>query len=106
MIADLAPMFTAGVAEAGGDDDTVNQGAFEPGIGYDAAVIASWWQIVDLADPDAAVGVHTTGQSGHPSSEHWNDLVPMWASGSYHALPFTRPAVDAAAMSSMILVPR
>ena len=28
------------------------------------------------------------------------------ASGSYHALPFTRPAVDAAAMSSMTLVPR
>jgi penicillin amidase len=106
MIADLAPMFTAGVVEAGGDDDTVNQGAFEPGIGYDAAVIASWRQIVDLADPDAAVGVHTTGQSGHPSSPHWNDLVPMWASGSYHALPFTRPAVDAAAMSSMTLVPR
>jgi penicillin amidase len=106
MIADLAPLFTAGIVEAGGDDDTVNQGAFEPGIGYDAAVIASWRQIVDLADPDAAVGVHTIGQSGHPSSGHWNDLVPMWASGSYHALPFTRPAVDAAALSSMALVPR
>jgi penicillin amidase len=106
MIADLAPMFTAGVVEVGGDDDTVNQGAFEPGIGYDAAVIASWRQIVDLADPDAALGMHTTGQSGHPSSEHWNDLVPMWASANYHALPFTRPAVDVAAMSSMTLVPR
>ena len=67
---------------------------------------SSWRQIVDLADPDSAVGVHTTGQSGHPSSEHWNDMVPMWASGGYHALPFTRRAVEAAAMSSMTLVPR
>jgi len=106
MIADLAPMFTAGVVETGGDDDTVNQGAFEPGNGYDAAVIASWRQIVDLSDPDEAVGVHTTGQSGHPGSARWADLVAMWASGEYHPLPFTRPAVEAAAASSMTLVPR
>ena len=106
MIEDLATMFTAGVVEAGGDDDTLNQGAFEPGNGYDAAVIASWRQIVDLADPDAAIGVHTTGQSGHPASAHWSDLVPMWATGEYHPLPFTRPAVEAAAESSMHLVPR
>jgi penicillin amidase len=105
MIADLAPMFTAGVVETGGDDDTVNQGAFEPGNGYDAAVIASWRQIVDLAHPDTAIGVHTTGQSGHPSSAHWNDLVPMWANGAYHPLPFSRLAVDEAKRSSMTLVP-
>jgi penicillin amidase len=106
MIADLAPMFTAGVVETGGDDDTVNQGAFEPGNGYDAAVIASWRQIVDLAHPDAAIGVHTTGQSGHPASAHWNDLIPMWANGAYHPLPFSRLAVDEAKRSSMTLVPR
>jgi penicillin amidase len=99
-------MFTAGVVETGGDDDTVNQGAFEPGNGYDAAVIASWRQIVDLADPDAAVGVNPTGQSGHPGSAHWSDLVPMWANGTYHPLPFTRQAVEAAGASSMTLVLR
>lgn len=106
MITDLAPMFTAGVVETGGDDDTVNQGAFEPGNGYDAAVIASWRQIVDLAHPDTAIGVHTTGQSGHPASAHWNDLIPMWANGAYHPLPFSRLAVDEAKRSSMTLVPR
>jgi penicillin amidase len=61
---------------------------------------------VDLSDPDAAVGVHTTGQSGHPASGHWNDLLPLWAKGEHHPLVFTRPAVADHAEATLTLAPR
>jgi len=106
LIPDLAELFTGGVVEAGGDEQTICQGGFEPDHSYDVAVLPSWRQIVDLSDPDAAVGVHTTGQSGHPASGHWNDLMPLWAKGEHHQLAFTTPAVEDHAEAALTLVPR
>jgi len=106
MIGDLAPLFTGGVVEVGGDEQTIHQSAFEPGHSYEAVVLPSWRQIVDLADVDASIGVHTTGQSGHPASPHWNDQLPLWSRGEYHPLPFTRVAVEAAAEITTTLAPR
>jgi len=106
LIPDLAELFTGGVVEAGGDEQTVCQGGFEPDHSYEVAVLPSWRQIVDLSDPDAAVGVHTTGQSGHPASAHWNDLLPLWAKGEHHPLVFTRPAVADHAEATLTLAPR
>ena len=106
MIGDLAPLFTAGEAELGGDEQTICQGVFDPGHSYEPVIIPSWRQIIDLSDLDASVGVHTTGQSGHPASPHWNDQVQLWASGEYHPLPITRKAVEAVTESAMALVPR
>lgn len=106
LIPDLAELFTGGVVEVGGDEQTICQGAFEPDHSYDVAVLASWRQIVDLSDADAAVGVHTTGQSGHPGSAHWNDLIPLWATGRLHPMPFTKAAVEADAEATLTLLPR
>ena len=39
---DLTELFTGGEGPRGGDEQTVNQAAFEPGAGYDVAVVASW----------------------------------------------------------------
>jgi penicillin amidase len=106
VIPDLAELFTGGEAPWGGDEQTVNQGIFEPGAGtYDTLVVASWRQIVDLGDLDASRGTHTVGQSGNPASPHWNDLFPLWSTGRHHPLPFTRPAVEAATESKMDLLP-
>jgi penicillin amidase len=94
LIPDLAEMFTAGVVEMGGDEQTVNQGLFEPGWSYDVVVAPSWRQILDLSDWDASLGTHTVGQSGNPESPHFADLLPLWAEGKHHPMPFTREAVE------------
>jgi penicillin G amidase len=104
-IPDLAEVFTAGEVAWGGDEQTVCQGMFEPGSGYDAVVIPSWRQVIDLGDLDRSVGTHTVGQSGNPASPHWNDLLPLWSTGQYHPLPFTRTAVEAATESRLELSP-
>jgi len=105
VIPDLADLFTAGVVEMGGDEQTVNQGMFEPGFSYDVVVAPSWRQILDLSDWDASVGTHTVGQSGHPASPHFADLVELWGSGKHHPLPFSREAVEAAAEGTLRLTP-
>ncbi len=102
----LGEIFTAGIVGKGGDDDTLDQGAFEPERRFDAVVIASWRQIQDLSEPDASTGTHTTGQSGHPGSPAWNDLLPLWSQGRRHALPLTRSAVERVASTATTLVPR
>ncbi|MDB5380855.1 MAG: penicillin acylase family protein, partial [Rhodospirillales bacterium] len=32
-------------------------------------------------DPDGTLAVIATGQSGHPMSRHWRDLLPAWRDG-------------------------
>jgi penicillin amidase len=102
----LAELFTAGEVEMGGDEQTVLQSLYEPGASYDVVVCPSWRQILDPSDWDASVGTHTVGQSGNPASPHFADLLPLWGDGRHHPLPFTREAVEAAADSTLILVPR
>jgi penicillin amidase len=105
-IPDLTEAFTAGVAPHGGDEQTVNQGLFEPGgESYDTVVCASWRQIIDLSNLDASVGTLTVGQSGNPASHHWSDQFPLWSTGRYHPLPFTRPAVENETESRQALLP-
>ncbi len=106
MIPDLAELFTGGIAPIGGNEQTVLASLYEPAGGtFDAVVVPSWRQILDVADWDASVGTHTVGQSGHPASEHFNDLFELWSTGRYHPLPYSRAAVEAAATSTMTLAP-
>jgi penicillin amidase len=102
----LESLFTAADVELGGDEQTVMQGGFDGRHGYPVAVIASWRAVYDLADLDRSVGVLPAGVSGNPASPHWNDQAALWAAGEHHPLPFTRPAVEAAAVSTLRLVPR
>jgi penicillin G amidase len=105
LIPDLAELFTAAEGPLGGDEQTVLQGLYEPGSSYEALVVPSWRQVIDLGDLDASVGTHTVGQSGNPASPHFSDLYPLWSTGRYHPLPFTRGAVESAAVSKLDLLP-
>jgi penicillin amidase len=106
LIPDLAELFTAGDVELGGDEQTVNQGMFEPGWGYDVVVAPSWRQILDPSDWDASLGTHTVGQSGNPASPHFADMLALWSKGEHHPMPFTREAVEGHAQATLRLQPQ
>jgi penicillin amidase len=101
----LESLFVAGGHEWGGDEQTVSQGMFEPGEGWDTVVVSSWRQIVDLADVDASTVTNTVGQSGNPASRHYADQVEDWAHVRYHPAPLSREAVDEIAESRLTLRP-
>ncbi|MES2711007.1 MAG: penicillin acylase family protein [Pseudomonadota bacterium] len=65
---------------ASGDGDTLLRAAFRGG---DFAAIhgAGLRAVFDLSDPDGTLAVTATGQSGHPMSRHWRNLLPAWRDG-------------------------
>jgi penicillin amidase len=61
---------------------------------------------INMADPDAAQIVQTTGQSGNPFDRHYGDLIDDWLTGQTVPLPFTLSAVSDATVETLQLVPR
>ena len=66
---------------------------------------ASWRQLVDFSDLDTALWIHSSGQCGHPASGHYKDLIPLWASGQYRPLLWSRDRVEAEAEARLTLAP-
>jgi penicillin amidase len=67
---------------------------------------ASFRMVLDVGNWDASRVVNTPGQSGDPFSAHYRDLAPLWASGQYVPLLYSRAAVEAATAEAIALTPR
>jgi len=76
-------------AAPGGDGETVARAAFR-GTGFGAVHGAGFRGVMDLAAPDGAYAVTATGQSGHPFSRHWGDMLPLWRDGALLPLAAAR----------------
>jgi penicillin amidase len=99
-----ASLLDRGPVERPGDGDVVqatdhDDGSFEQTSG------ASYREIFDLADWDKSVAINAPGQSGQPGSPHYDDLLPLWSSGKYFPLKFSKAAVDAVTTDLLILQP-
>jgi len=81
-VAFLKPLFHRTI-ETGGDGFTVNPAPFKLATPYDSQHLPSYREIIDLADFGAARFIQTTGQSGHPLSKHYADLMPLWRAVEY-----------------------
>jgi penicillin G amidase len=67
--------------------------------------LPSYRLLLDLSDLDGARIVITTGQSGHPFATHYADQIEPWRNDDTLALPFTRDAIAAAAVTTLTLSP-
>ena len=56
---------------------------------------ASYREVFDLSDWDNSLAINVPGQSGQPGSPHYDDLLPLWRTGQYFQLAYSRKAVDA-----------
>ena len=78
-----------------GDYFTINRGGM--GVTMDGARFGhvhgpGMRMAVDMSHPGAPVFNLAGGQSGHPLSSHYSDLLPEWAAGTYRT--FQNPAED------------
>jgi penicillin amidase len=76
----------------GGGDFTIRQGP-------------SQRSIYDLSNWDNSLTIHTTGQSGHPASEHYQSMIDNWRFIEYRPMVWTREAVEANTVNTLILNP-
>ena len=61
--------------------------------------------IVDLGDLQNSRTIHTTGQSGHAYSSHYQDMIELWTEGEYLQMQWEREQVEKAAEAKLLLVP-
>ncbi|WP_298368597.1 penicillin acylase family protein [uncultured Bradyrhizobium sp.] len=73
---------------------------------YHLTAGASFRMVLDVGNWDASRTINTPGQSGDPFSGHYRDLAPLWATGQYVPLLYSRPAVEAATAEAIALTPR
>ena len=101
--AERKALFDLPAPERGGDANTVfatGGPAFQQNHG------ASFREVLDVADWDRSVGTNVPGQSGQPGSNHYSDLLPMWADGKYFPLLYSKPKVEAMAKDRLMLEPK
>src|SRR5919202_1054502 len=67
---------------------------------------ASFRMVLDVGNWDQSVTINTPGQSGSPYGPHYRDLAPLWASGDYVPLLYSRAAVERAASDLIQLTPK
>jgi penicillin amidase len=74
-------LFNVGPFPFPGDGETVNRATSEFAKPYDVSMAASIRHIMDFAQLDRTLGIHTTGQSGNPASRHYRDFTEKWLNG-------------------------
>ncbi len=65
----------------------------------------SFRTVIDVGNWDNSRAVNLPGQSGDPDSPHYRDLAPMWLTGQYFPLLYSRRAVESATEMRIRLVP-
>ncbi len=95
------------VQETSGGDDTLNRGAMAHngknpfknvhGAGYRG--------VYDFSDLDRSQFIVSTGASGHPLSEHYANLAPMWRIGEYMPMSLDRDDFEPGAIGTLRLQP-
>jgi penicillin amidase len=77
--------------EVGGGQECVNATGYVPHSGDFTGIWGpSYRLLADVGDPTRSRWQHMTGQSGHPGSSHYDDLIDGWVEGR------TQPVAQAA----------
>jgi len=99
-------MVNRGPFSTSGSTGTVNNTVWYTDSGdFSVKWVPSMRMIIDLSDFSKSVTVHTTGQSGHPYSQNYDDMIDLWRNVEYCPMSWTREQVDAAAVDKLILEP-
>ncbi len=101
----IEAMFNRGPVEVDGTGYTINATGYSPIDPYTVRTVPSYRQIVDLGDLTRSVSMHTTGQSGHPYHQHYDDMIDPWRNIEYHPMLWERADVEADAEGVLVLRP-
>ena len=104
-IGPIETLVNRGPVAVDGGASIVNAMSWSPDDPALVTWIPSMRMIVDMADFDASRAVNPTGQSGHPGSPHYDDMIPLWQNGEYHPMWFSEEQVLETAVDHLILQP-
>ena len=102
----LERFFNRGPYPIGGDNDTVNVAASAYNTPEEVLSVAAYRQIIDLANLANSRAIHIPGQSGHPASNHYDDLTPLWRENNSHPMYFDADTIETEAEGVLHLLPK
>ena len=73
------------------------------GAGVVAANGATYREIFDVGNWDAAIATNVPGQSGQSESPYCSNLLPLWSNDEYFPLLYSRKAVEEKAAHRLVL---
>jgi penicillin amidase len=68
-------------AEVGGASESVLQSGYVPTAPFTGAWAPVYRMLADVSDPSRSRWQLSTGQSGQPGSEHYDDMIDGWRDG-------------------------
>jgi acyl-homoserine-lactone acylase len=97
--------FNRGPYPASGDSFTLDVASHALGGNFDVVLIPAMRMVVDFGLKEPAMLIGVPGQSGNPSSNHYDDMLDYWLNGRNHPLPFGKEAVKAQYKDVLVLKP-
>ena len=100
--------FNRGPYPAEGGRHTINNSWFswgDPSEPFKVTGISSYRFIADLGDPGHALAINHTGESDHPASHHYDDMIGPWSRGEYHELDPSFARAQSSAEAELDLLP-
>ncbi len=101
----IEDLFNRGPFPTGGSKGIVNATGYSVGKTFAVRTLPSEREIVDLSDLDKSLAIHTTGESGHAYSKHYDDMAPLWAKVKYYPMWWNKDSVIKDAEGHLELVP-
>jgi len=103
----LERIVNRGPVPVGGSGECVNSNAWDASTGdFSVDSIPSMRMIVDMGDFGANLSVNSTGQSGHPKSPFYDDMIDSWRKMEYRPMLWSRESVEKAARHTLFLTPQ
>ena len=100
-------LFNRGPYPLGGDQDTLLRASSLPQFPFPPVAVSDAVRfIADPSDWEQCRIVIPGGQSGHPASRHYADLIPLWRGGRFQPMPFARESVERNARTRLKLIPK
>ena len=97
--------FNRGPYPASGDSFTLDVAEHPLGGNFNVVLIPAMRMVVDFGLKEPAMLIGVPGQSGNPSSDHYDDMLGYWLNGKNHPLPFGTEAVTAQYKDVLVLKP-
>jgi len=95
-----------GPIQSGGMTDTITNTRWNVSADtFDVKSIPAMRMVIDLADLTRSVGIHSTGQSGHPFSQLYDSMIADWQAIRAYPMLWTREEIEAAAVDRLSLLP-
>jgi penicillin amidase len=102
----LGAFFNRGPFPTGGDQSTVwATGSSYHDLSSDSFIGPPYRMIVDLGDLRNSVSMLAPGQSGIPTSPHYDDQIGSWFEGVYHPMLYERKDVLESSTQKLSLMP-